>query len=921
MSVIYTSTSAGGNISGRKVTRLSNGWLVALVSEGLANHYVMKSTNNGTTWSLLTQLYYPFSGNKYISSTASIASTGTTVFVVGTTDNASQTTNGALYCFKFDATTVGTTYTVNNYINGPARSIDMVYDASTNTIHVVSAHYQGVNGNYVCLYNWSGDQGTTWTQTTIASTSGQTIEEVAITVNSSGQPIIAYQNSMTAHLFLGKATAQRPTTYAQLGFVDMNQFGYAPNPQGVWNNMSLVKNPSNGYLFFVSAGMGNGYITAMRSTDGGASWGTKYTFGTQNFNYQDVQATIDNQGRVVAIYNTKNSSTTSTSEIYMATSVANDVSSWGTPVLLDSGNITTTLVNQPSVSHDPNALASQYYYMWRKNASGTYTDNFLKSNQPPSAPVITYPPANSWINTRTPTITWTFSDPDSGDSQSSYIVQLVNSAYSAVIADSGWVASSAARSFTFPSNWITSDGTYYVRMLVQDSSGAINSPSTGTPGDTTYYNVYFGVDTVNPTGGATDATTRYLNASNKTATFTVNAADNVSLVNVRFAAWGDVGGQDDLVWYDGTNNGNGTWSRTVNFASHDGGIDQHYNVHVYAYDVAGNALNIAIYNVYIDTVVPTAPTQTNGILYATSNGVSWSAFSDGSASSGLLSTIITLQKWNGSSYVTESGYPKSVAGLSYNITGLTPGTQYRWGVTYTDNASNVSTLNYTTFTTNSYTISTFVNISAAGVIYNRRPKLKFTVTDANDVTISDFQIQASTASDFSTLLVDATKSVSAIGWTSGSLASGGTNYYQTQTDLPIALIYYRARAYDGKEWGTWSSTVSQSISTAVWPNTIASDDTAISRVTINDLRARVNSVRQSRGLATISWTDPTIVDWNGATPTDVRAAHLIELRQAIVDMYTALSKIPPTWTDNVIDTTIDRKGQHWIELRNALVNC
>ncbi|MEC0269047.1 DNRLRE domain-containing protein [Paenibacillus anseongense] len=547
------------------------------------------------------------------------------------------------------------------------------------------------------------------------------------------------------------------------------------------------------------------------------------------------------------------------------------------------------------------------------------TVTYVIPNQPPNAPIITYPPANTWINTKTPLVQWNFIDSDPGDYQSQYWIQLVNSAYNAVLADTGWLTGNV-RSWQMPAGWITADGNYYLRMMVRDSSGANSGPGTGTPGDTTFYNVYFGVDTTNPTGSRTDALNRYLNASNKTASFTVNAADNVALANVRFAAWGDSGGQNDLVWYDGTNNGNGTWSRTINFAAHDGGIDQHYNVHVYAYDVAGNAINIATYDIYIDSVAPAAPTQTNGILYATSNGVSWTAFSDGTNSSGLLLTTLMLQKWNGSTWVTESGYPKSVAGLTYSFTGLTPGTQYRWGVTYTDNAGNVSALNYTTFTTNSYAISTINNLTSAGNIFNQRPKFRFTPTDANDSTLTNFQIQISSVNTFTSTIVDSTFSTTSAGWIgAGNVPSGTAVGYVPQTDIGAGTRYVRARSYDGKDWGTWSTVITFTVQAAIWATTLAADDTAISKRTIDDIRTKVNAVRQARGLAVVVWTDSTITDWNSSTVTKMRGTHLIELRQAITDIYTALFVTVPVWsTDPIIDTSIPRKGKHWIDLRNAL---
>ncbi len=438
-------------------------------------------------------------------------------------------------------------------------------------------------------------------------------------------------------------------------------------------------------------------------------------------------------------------------------------------------------------------------------------------------------------------------------------------------------------------------------------------------GSNALYN-YF--DGSTPTGSRTDDQSRYLNAgANKTITFTVNVSDNVGVTSVKFPTWGNSSGQNDIVWYEGTNNGNGTWSRTINFNDHDSGIDQQYFVHVYGYDAMGNNAMITSYDVYIDTVVPSSPTQTNGILYASSNGVSWTAFNDGANSSGLLLTIINFQSWNGSTWNNVVNYPKSVTGITHSFTGLTPNTLYRWGVTYTDNSSNVSTLNYTTFITNSYAVSTIVNLTSSGYTFNQRPKIKFTVTDSNNATLTNFEVMFATDEAFTLNVGGNTSSVAPTQFSATSASSGSTIYFAPTSDRATGLWYVRARAYDGIEWGTWSTTVSFTIQTASYPTVIASDDTAISKRTIDDIRTKVNSARQARGLAVATWTDDTIVDWNGVTPTSIRISHIIELRQAIIDIYTALSITNPTWTDNIISTSIDRKGIHWTELRNALLGC
>jgi len=49
--------------------------------------------------------------------------------------------------------------------------------------------------------------------------------------------------------------------------------------------------------------------------------------------------------------------------------------------------------------------------------------------------------------------------------------------------------------------------------------------------------------------------------------------------NVTFPTWSSTNGQDDLVWYQGTNVGNGTWKATIDLSKHKD--EGSYNTHVY----------------------------------------------------------------------------------------------------------------------------------------------------------------------------------------------------------------------------------------------------------------------------------------------------------------------------------------------------
>lgn len=48
-----------------------------------------------------------------------------------------------------------------------------------------------------------------------------------------------------------------------------------------------------------------------------------------------------------------------------------------------------------------------------------------------------------------------------------------------------------------------------------------------------------------------------------------------------FPTWNSYNGQDDIVWYPGTNQGSGTWQSTLNLSSHQPALGPTVNVHVY----------------------------------------------------------------------------------------------------------------------------------------------------------------------------------------------------------------------------------------------------------------------------------------------------------------------------------------------------
>ncbi|MFD0677376.1 MULTISPECIES: fibronectin type III domain-containing protein [unclassified Paenibacillus] len=96
------------------------------------------------------------------------------------------------------------------------------------------------------------------------------------------------------------------------------------------------------------------------------------------------------------------------------------------------------------------------------------------------------------------------------------------------------------------------------------------------------------VDTIPPIGGSISSSSTIPYEGSGYDLFAYGVNDTGSGVqSVKFPTWTEYNGQDDLVWHEGINIGNGTWKVTIPFNQHHNELGI-YNTHVYAYDNAGN---------------------------------------------------------------------------------------------------------------------------------------------------------------------------------------------------------------------------------------------------------------------------------------------------------------------------------------------
>lgn len=641
------------------------------------------------------------------------------------------------------------------------------------------------------------------------------------------------------------------------------------------------------------------------------------------------------------------------------------------------------------------------------------------ANTAPNPPSLITPVNGSISNNRHPTFSWTFSDPDAGHTQSAFQIQVsTDSSFTTV---NGWDTGKIIGSQnSYVPTTDLGDNQWYYRIRTWDQVDFAGGWSSGP---------WFGVENTLPTVSGGTASPIFLNvASNGTFRVQVTGAtDNWSGVqNVRFAVWTEVNGQDDLVWYDGVNDGGGTWHKDIPLADH-GNIEGLYHTHVYAYDNAGNSANVRQVDTTIDRTLPVIGsidatkyvTQASGTVRmqaynvtdtnlsrvgvftrkSTDSGVTWSAwsteqnaiqtgttfyfdlpitagngryqldfraydaagnvsnnnsplttyvyqdavkpadpnglatnvrandvtftwnaFSDTAPSSGYLRTQLYVRKNAVASSVDidsngslEDFITFTDNRTSYVVNGLLENTSYSFLVTHYDKSGNESLFTWKTVQTNTKTTASLQNLDGSGYLINQKPKFRVSGNDL-DGSLITFKLQVSNNSDFSTTIVDSVSS-SAPGWSNaGGVGNGVVNTYTPQVNLGTGVKYIRVQGFDGQEWGPWSVSTAITVQNPNWVGTIQATDKTASKRWIDDLRSKVNNIRQARGLADFDYTDPFIRDWNDPLGgTLISATHIIEIRQAIQEVATLFGNTI-TWTHSSV-SGINRSGQEWLDLR------
>lgn len=482
--------------------------------------------------------------------------------------------------------------------------------------------------------------------------------------------------------------------------------------------------------------------------------------------------------------------------------------------------------------------------------------DYTVPNRTPNPPILTSYYDGQAFSTNALSFTWNFSDPDPGNTQSWYHV--VGS-----LDGSNWHYSSGEVN---SGNWGHTTGTLqegrwvYFAFRTADQNGWWSGWS---------YRYNLVIDRTGPSSPGINLSTG--GWTNGNVTFTIaGGSDSLSSVarseyRINWGGW---------VTYTGTATVSATGS--------------HY-IEARSVDSLGNAGAIAGATAYIDKEYPIGSISVNSgssrLPYNASTVTLTLSASDG------YSGVSRMMISNDSTFTSGAWENFATTKTWSPAAGVGTKTIY---VKFMDVAGNQSATYAASIIRNTLSSASFTSLANGSTIYNQRPRVTFSATDVNGDSISQYEVWFAADSGFTQNVV------------SGVVQ---TSTYTATADIGTGLRYARVRAYDGYDWGVWT-TISFTVGT--FTGNILDTDTGVRKVWIDELRTANNQIRSARGMAAFTFTDAAIT----ADTTETRAIHLTELRTAYEQIASNLGVTVPAWTDPIIvpDET-NRSGVHWKQLR------
>lgn len=302
VTVVGSAYDVSGN-GGRKLTRLSNGWLVsAMAGQSPVNSnksvLIYYSTDNGATWNRLCWREYDVSTGTDIAGRFAMASNGTTVtliYVAGTT---------GIYSITFNATTVTNAEqgslqkTVDSGQTAMGGGASLTIDSS-GILHAAWASKNSIYGNsYNIRYSKSVDSGSTWaspTQVTNGNSSGTDLTNPCIVMKDSYPHIIGQYKDSSQYIVFDRRF--NGSSWVVADIYNGGSYGQA-KPSATVSADGTIHVAWEG---FDSTDNAKQNIRYSKSTDGGATWSAAIKLTSGNVYDQGTASITTNSSNSVYV--------------------------------------------------------------------------------------------------------------------------------------------------------------------------------------------------------------------------------------------------------------------------------------------------------------------------------------------------------------------------------------------------------------------------------------------------------------------------------------------------------------------------------------------------------------------------------------------------------------------------------------------
>lgn len=491
---------------------------------------------------------------------------------------------------------------------------------------------------------------------------------------------------------------------------------------------------------------------------------------------------------------------TTVAALLLSTSNVQETYEQSNPTAITPNQISVGQSGEWDFSVNPaNAVVNTTYYFRMVKSDGTALDFYnnypavtLLPDNAPNAPTSLGPASvvgGGYATTSAPAFSFSLSDPDATDTVQFDLQISTTSDFTGLVVDytsalqnqgpGAYTVGQAAGGGTYnvgsaSTRLADSSSGYYWRVQAVDLHGVTSQNAVANGGS-----VAFKVDTVAPNTGI-------LSVATTSVTSLTASVSGASDITSGLAA-------TPYIFNNVTKGTNSAATSSLSWLSSGLTINTQYTFNVQVSDAVGNAATGSNVSVYTLANPPTSLATTSAAQ--TSISLSWDNNSDPFGTNFVLENIT-------------AGTSATTTATSTTYSSLACGTSYSFRVKAL-NGDNISTANSSTVSQSTSVCNNPPNVPSSlgpsgvvggGTITSSAPGFSFTLSDPDIADTLKYEIQISTASDFSALVVDYTSALSAQGSLSFTLGQGaGSGLYSTgfsgQT-LADGSYYWRVKAVD-----------------------------------------------------------------------------------------------------------------------------